>query len=259
MANSAAARMPGGRSLRPDHVLTWRQRKILQAIRNSVQRRGYPPSIREIAEAVGLTSVSSVSHQLTTLQRKGYLHRDTRRPRTMEVRLPGHAAVRPDQRGEGETAAGVPRGGPDVPSREAVYVPLVDRIAAGAPILADKAVEDVFPLPRQLVGKGPLFLLKMTGDSMIDAAIADGDLVVVRQQPSVDDGDTVAAVIGHAATVKVFQHRDGREWLIPRNPAHAPIPADNATILGKVVAVIRRTDTRGPAADVLDHGGRGAL
>ena len=167
----------------PDHVLTWRQRKVLQVIRDSVQKRGYPPSMREIGEAVGLTSTSSVSYQLSTLQRKGYLHRDVGRPRTVEVRLPGHPAVRPEQQAVNGTAeAEVPADGMDIASQEATYVPLVGRIAAGVPITADQQVEDIFPLPRQLVGEGSLFMLKVAGDSMINAAIADGDWVVIRQQ-----------------------------------------------------------------------------
>src|SRR5579859_5289299 len=131
----------------PDHVLTWRQRKVLQVIRDSVQKRGYPPSMREIGEAVGLTSTSSVSYQLSTLQRKGYLHRDVGRPRTVEVRLPGHPAIRPEQAANGTAAA--PEGevsadGMDIASQEATYVPLVGRIAAGVPITAEQQVEDIF-------------------------------------------------------------------------------------------------------------------
>ncbi|HTU08196.1 MAG TPA: transcriptional repressor LexA, partial [Trebonia sp.] len=174
----------------PDHVLTWRQRKVLQVIRDSVQKRGYPPSMREIGEAVGLTSTSSVSYQLSTLQRKGYLHRDVGRPRTVEVRLPGHPAVRPEQ--NRETEAEVPAGGDgglDIASQEATYVPLVGRIAAGIPVLAEEQVEDILPLPRQLVGEGTLFMLNVTGDSMINAAIADGDWVVVRQQEDAENGE----------------------------------------------------------------------
>jgi repressor LexA len=230
----------------PDHVLTWRQRKVLQVIRESVQRRGYPPSMREIGEAVGLTSTSSVSYQLSTLQSKGYLRRDAGRPRTVEVRLPGHPAVRPEpEAGAGEArefgpgGTGIP-GGTDIPSQEATYVPLVGRIAAGGPILAEEAIEDVFPLPKQIVGEGTLFLLKVTGDSMINAAIADGDWVVVRQQPVADSGDIVAAMIEGEATVKTFKRSDGHVWLMPHNPAYTPIPGDNATILGRVVAVFRR-------------------
>jgi repressor LexA len=222
----------------PDHVLTWRQRKVLQVIRESVQKRGYPPSMREIGEAVGLTSTSSVSYQLSTLQKKGYLHRDVGRPRTVEVRLPGHPAVRPEPGREEEVAADIP--GIDIPSQEAIYVPLVGRIAAGGPILAEQSVEDVFPLPRQLVGEGTLFLLKMAGDSMINAAIADGDWVVIRQQPDANNGDIVAAMLDGEATVKTFKQGDGHVWLIPHNPTYTPILGDEATILGRVVAVLRR-------------------
>src|ERR1700693_5939981 len=174
----------------PDHVLTWRQRKVLQVIRESVQKRGYPPSMREIGEAVGLTSTSSVSYQLSTLQKKGYLHRDVGRPRTVEVRLPGHPAVRPEPGREREPEvppSNLP--GNDIPSQEAAFVPLIGRIAAGGPILAEQYVEDIFPLPRQLVGEGTLFLLRVVGDSMINAAIADGDWVVVRQQEDGGNGD----------------------------------------------------------------------
>jgi repressor LexA len=225
----------------PDHVLTWRQRKVLQVIRDSVQKRGYPPSMREIGEAVGLTSTSSVSYQLSTLQKKGYLHRDVGRPRTVEVRLPGHPAIRPEGREVAvEIEADLAATSFDIPSQEAIYVPLVGRIAAGGPILAEQSVEDVFPLPRQLVGEGTLFLLKVAGDSMINAAIADGDWVVVRQQPDAINGDIVAAMIDGEATVKTFKKSDGHVWLMPHNPSYAPILGDESSILGKVVAVLRR-------------------
>lgn len=230
----------------PGHVLTWRQRKVLQVIRESVQRRGYPPSMREIGEAVGLTSTSSVSYQLSTLQAKGYLHRDAGRPRTVEVRLPGHPAVRPDlEHDEEEESAEVALSAIDIPSQEAAYVPLVGRIAAGGPIIAEERVEDVFPLPKQLVGEGTHFLLRVSGDSMINAAIADGDWVVIRQQPEAQNGEIVAAMVEGegpegVATVKTFKKSDGHVWLIPHNPAFAPILGDEATILGKVVAVLRR-------------------
>jgi repressor LexA len=217
----------------PDHVLTWRQRKVLQVIRESVQRRGYPPSMREIGEAVGLTSTSSVSYQLSTLQSKGYLRRDAGRPRTVEVRLPGHPAVRPEPDMDDESPM-------DIASQEAAYVPLVGRIAAGGPILAEEAIEDIFPLPRQIVGEGTLFLLKVVGDSMVNAAIADGDWVVVRQQPVAENGDIVAAMLDGEATVKTFKRSADHIWLMPHNPAYTPIPGDEAEILGKVVAVLRR-------------------
>ena len=229
----------------PGHVLTWRQRKVLQVIRDSVQKRGYPPSMREIGEAVGLTSTSSVSYQLSTLQAKGYLHRDAGRPRTVEVRLPGHPAVRPEFEQDDEETAEGPAGAFDIPSQEAAYVPLVGRIAAGGPIIAEQRVEDVFPLPKQLVGEGEHFLLKVSGDSMINAAITDGDWVVVRSQPNAENGEIVAAMVeGEGpegeATVKTFKKSDGHVWLIPHNPLYAPILGDEATILGKVVAVLRR-------------------
>jgi len=224
----------------PEHVLTWRQRKVLQVIRDSVQKRGYPPSMREIGEAVGLTSTSSVSYQLSTLQRKGYLHRDVGRPRTVEVRLPGHPAIRPeynrDSGGDGDLSSD----GLDIVSQEATNVPLLGRIAAGGPILAEQMVEDIFPLPRQLVGEGTLFMLKVAGDSMINAAIADGDWVVIRQQKNAENGEIVAAMIDGEATVKTFKQSDGHVWLMPHNPAFTPILGDDAEVLGKVVAVLRR-------------------
>ncbi len=214
--------------------LTNRQRLVLETIRDSIERRGYPPSMREIGEAVGLTSPSSVAHQLTALERKGYLRRDPNRPRAIEVTLPGQSPTRPGDPHEIDpTDVGEARPAPS-------YVPVVGRIAAGGPILAEQAVEEVFPLPRQLVGDGQLFLLKVVGDSMIEAAICDGDWVVVRQQPVADNGEIVAAMLDNEATVKTFRRRDGHVWLLPQNPAYEPIPGDEATILGRVVAVLRR-------------------
>jgi repressor LexA len=231
----------------PSHVLTWRQRRVLQVIRESVQRRGYPPSMREIGEAVGLTSTSSVSYQLSTLQSKGYLRRDPNRPRAVEVRLPGRTPVRAEPLADGlidgmteSIAADTSEPGDAEAVSGTAYVPLVGRIAAGGPILAEEVVEDVFPLPRQVVGEGTLFLLKVVGDSMIEAAIADGDWVVVRQQPVAENGDIVAAMIDGEATVKTFKRRDGHVWLMPQNPAYEPIPGDEAAVLGRVVAVLRR-------------------
>src|SRR5919206_1434198 len=187
--------------------------------------------MREIGEAVGLTSPSSVAHQLTTLERKGFLRRDPNRPRAIEVILPGEA----------RREAGAPVSADESDSGDArpapSYVPVVGRIAAGGPILAEQVVEDVFPLPRQLVGDGQLFLLQVKGDSMIEAAIADGDWVVVRQQPAADNGDIVAAMIDGEATVKTFKRKDGHVWLVPHNPSYEPIPGDEATVLGKVTAV----------------------
>jgi repressor LexA len=223
----------------PDPVtgLTRRQQAILDVIRDSVERRGYPPSIREICESAGLASTSSVAHQLSMLERKGFLRRDPNRPRAVDVRTgatpAGGSAAKAARRALAVTD--------DAPRGEApVFVPVVGRIAAGGPILAEQAVESVFPLPRELVGDGTLFLLKVSGDSMIDAAICDGDWVVVRQQPVAEPGDIVAAMLDGEATVKTFKRRDGHVWLMPHNPAYEPIPGDEATILGRVVSVLRR-------------------
>ena len=214
--------------------LTQRQRRVLEVIRDSIERRGYPPSVREIGEAVGLSSASSVAHQLSVLQKKGWLRRDPNRPRALDVRLPDdspHAAAALTE------IPGVPE---DVGVSAPTYVPLVGRIAAGGPVLAEQAVEEVFPLPRELVGEGTLFMLKVTGDSMVEAAICDGDWVVVRQQPTAENGEIVAAMIDGEATVKTYKRRDGHIWLLPHNPAYEPIPGDEATVLGRVVSVLRR-------------------
>lgn len=219
-----------------DPTLTVRQRTILDVIRTSVNERGYPPSIREIGDAVGLTSTSSVAHQLRTLERKGYLRRDPNRPRAVDVRPPKNAAAgAPAAPG---TEGGSRAGAGDLP--EPTFVPVLGRIAAGGPILAEEAVEDVFPLPRELVGEGALFLLKVVGESMVDAAICDGDWVVVRQQNVADNGDIVAAMIDGEATVKTFKRTGGQVWLIPHNPAFDPIPGNDAAVLGKVVTVLRK-------------------
>ena len=218
-----------------ENGLTPRQRKVLEVIRDSVERRGYPPTIREIGEAVGLTSTSSVSYQLLTLQKKGFLRKDPSRPRAVDVRLPGEAAAAVLAADEAQDEAAERAAHP-----RPAYVPVLGRIAAGGPILAEEAIEDVFPLPRELVGTGTLFMLKVVGDSMTDAAISDGDWVVVRQQPNADNGDIVAAMIDGEATVKTFKKRDGHVWLLPHNPNYAPIPGDEATILGRVVTVLRK-------------------
>ncbi len=222
--------------------LTPRQRLVLETVRASVESRGYPPSMREIGDAVGLTSPSSVKHQLTALERKGYLRRDPNRPRAIEVVQPddsrGVTALPggPDLRvtGLGDEDSALRDGAP-----EAAYVPVVGRIAAGGPILAEQLVEDVFPLPRQLVGAGELFLLKVVGDSMIDAAICDGDWVVVRRQPVAENGEIVAAMLDGEATVKTLKRADGHVWLLPQNAAYSPIDGDHAEVLGRVVSVLR--------------------
>ncbi len=232
---------------RPDagDGLTVRQRRVLEVIRDSIDRRGYPPSVREIGEAVGLSSASSVAHQLSTLQRKGYLRRDPNRPRALDVRTPEETADDIASGTSGPWAAanaGTP--GTAVSQDEQLpqpsYVPVVGRIAAGGPILAEQAIEDVFPLPREIVGDGTLFLLRVIGDSMIEAAICDGDWVVVRQQPTAESGEIVAAMIDGEATVKTFKRRGSRVWLLPHNAAYEPIPGDDATVLGRVVSVLRK-------------------
>jgi repressor LexA len=229
-ASSDSSSVEVGESRR-DTTLTERQRTILEVIRSSVTTRGYPPSIREIGDAVGLTSTSSVAHQLRTLERKGFLRRDPNRPRAVDVRSAedvAHAhAVMTDVAGSDALP-------------EPTYVPVLGRIAAGGPILAEEAVEDVFPLPRELVGEGSLFLLKVVGESMVDAAICDGDWVVVRQQNVADNGDIVAAMIDGEATVKTFKRTGGQVWLMPHNPVFDPIPGNEAAILGKVVTVLRK-------------------
>jgi repressor LexA len=205
--------------------LTPRQRRILEVLRDAVERRGYPPSVREIGEAVGLTSTSSVAHQLKVLEHKGFLRRDPNRPRAVEMLPVPHAGDESDERAMRPTPT---------------YVPVVGRIAAGGPVLAEELVEDVFPLPRELVGTGTLFLLRVVGDSMLDVGIFDGDWVVVRQQPTADPGDIVAAMIDGEATVKTYKRRDGHVWLMPNNPSFEPIPGDDAVILGRVVTVLRK-------------------
>jgi repressor LexA len=203
-----------------DHSeLTTVQQRIMDVIKDSMLTRNYAPSMREIGEAVGLSSTASVSHQLNKLELLGFISRDPRRPRTIDVL---------------GVESSIESFNPD-----AAMVPLVGRIAAGGPITAEQNVEDVFALPRQLVGQGELFLLKVVGESMIDAAICDGDWVVVRQQQSADNGDIVAALLEDEATVKTFKQRDGHTWLLPRNSAFEPILGDQAVILGKVVAVLR--------------------
>ena len=214
----------------PKGALTQRQRTILDVIRASVTTRGYPPSIREIGDAVGLTSTSSVAHQLRTLEKKGYLRRDPNRPRAVDIRGA-------DESAHPEVVTDV-AGSDALP--EPTFVPVLGRIAAGGPILAEEAVEDVFPLPRELVGEGSLFLLKVVGESMVDAAICDGDWVVVRQQSTANNGDIVAAMIDGEATVKTFKRKGNQVWLMPHNPAFDPIPGNEAAILGKVVTVIRK-------------------
>lgn len=219
--------------------LSVRQRKVLDVIRHTVDTRGYPPSLREIGETVGLTSPSSVAHQLRMLEKKGYVRRDPHRPRAIEIVLPnsGDGSATGYRRREPEDIdlTGI---GDAMP--EPTMVPVVGRIAAGGPILAEESIEEVFPLPRQVVGTGELFLLKVVGDSMIDAAICDGDWVAVRRAPTAEPGQIVAAMLDNEATVKTFKRVRGKVWLMPHNPAYDPIDGDDAVVLGVVTAVVRR-------------------
>jgi repressor LexA len=218
-----------------DPGLTPLRQKIIRVIGDSVRSRGYPPSLREIGAGVGLASTSSVSYQMTVLKAMGYVSHEAGRPRTAVLRLPGREDAGPGAAapGDGRIAA----------------VPLVGRIAAGTPVIADQLAglaEDVISVPRMLTGEGNLVALRVTGDSMVGAAIADGDWVVVREQPDAGSGDIVAAMLAsdvsadYEATVKTLKKADGHVWLLPHNPAYSPIPADDAIIIGKVVSVLRR-------------------
>jgi repressor LexA len=208
-------------------MLTPQQEKIQAFIEYSLDSRGVPPSMREICDNTGLSSTSSVSHQLSQLERAGYIKRHANTARTLEVLI----RLSPEADSTVTPLVSV--------SDNIVSVPLVGRIAAGIPITAEQHVEDVVGLPRQLVGNGNLFMLKVVGDSMIDAAICDGDWVVVREQATADNGDIVAAMLDEEATVKVFKQRDGHTWLLPQNSAYEPILGDHATVMGKVVTVLR--------------------
>lgn len=213
--------------------LSAKQMAILDVIQRSVSQRGYPPSMREIGDAVGLASLSSVTYQLKQLELSGYLRRDPNRPRALEVLIEVPQQSEASAFSDGEDFSSSASVG------DAAMVPLVGRIAAGIPITAEQQVDEIFPLPRQLVGKGELFMLKVVGDSMIDAAICDGDWVVIRAQKTAENGEIVAAMLDNEATVKVFRQRDGHTWLLPRNSNFEPILGDYAEVLGKVVAVLR--------------------
>jgi repressor LexA len=203
-------------------VLPERQRRILAVIRDFAVRHGYPPSTRWIGEAVGLRSPSSVARHLKALEEKGFLRRGAGVARPMDVRL-------------------FLNSGTESPTeRDAVTVPVVGDIAAGVPIAADEHVGEMLSLPRELVGRGTVFGLRVRGDSMVDAAICDGDIVVVRQQPDAQTGEIVAALLDGEATVKVYRRRGGHVYLEPRNPAYDVIDGDDAVIMGKVFSVMRR-------------------
>lgn len=230
---SKVAELPDGP---PDATgLTPRQQRILAHLKECLEQRGYPPSMREIGSAVGLTSTSSVAHQLKVLEEKGFLKRDPHRPRALEVFLPELLQKR---QGLSKSADNFDDAGYDV-FPDAVNVPVVGTIAAGAPILAEERTETVFPLPKELVGDGTLFLLKVKGDSMIEAAICDGDYIVVKQAQTAENGEFVAALLDDEATVKEFRRKDGKVWLLPHNASLEPIDGTHATILGVVTAVLR--------------------
>lgn len=205
------------------HGLTERQQNILAFIHESMEGRAYPPSMREIADAVGLRSTSAVSYQLNLLAEMGYLARDANKARTV-VEKP--RSLRVIQEGNG--------------SQNMVCVPLFERIAAGTPVMANPDSEDIMRLPREMVGSGDVFAVRVVGDSMVNANIFDGDCVVVRQQQVADDGDIVAARIDDEATVKTFQRANGHVWLMPQNPAYEPILGDRCRLMGKVVATVHR-------------------
>lgn len=211
--------------------LSPRQRRILEVIRDAVVLRGYPPSIREIGDAAGLQSTSSVAYQLKELEKKGFLRRDPNKPRAVDVRhLPGDSAPK-----KAPAPATVP---PEASATS--YVPIVGSIAAGSPILAEENVDDYFPLPSDVVGDGELYMLKVSGDSMRDAGILHGDWIVMRSQPVAEEGEFVAALIDGEATVKEF-HKDATGvWLLPHNDAYDPIDGTHAQIMGKVVSVMRK-------------------
>lgn len=216
--------------------LTGRQAKVLGAVRAHISRHGFAPSFREIGEAVGLKSPSSVKHQLKVLEDKGLLRMNANKGRALEL-------VESTTPPEPSTAAAVLPFAPDDSSAsilESRDVPLVGRIAAGTPITAEQHVDDVMRLPERLTGQGNLFMLEVHGDSMVDAAICDGDFVVVREQPTASNGDIVAALLDDEATVKTLRMDHGHVWLMPHNPAYSPIDGTHATIMGKVVTVLRK-------------------
>ena len=216
-APATVSELPDGPA--DDNGLTTRQQLILDVIKKAIETNGYPPSMREIGQAAGLASPASVKYQIEALVDKGFIRKDASKGRAFEITDPND--------------------GDSIKPEKTVNIPLVGRIAAGGPILAEQHIEEVFPLPESLVGQGELFLLKVVGDSMIDVAICDGDYVVIRSQKNAEKGEIVAAMIDGEATVKTFSKKDGHYWLLPANDNYAPIPADDAEILGKVTAVLR--------------------
>ncbi|GEA15387.1 LexA repressor [Moorella sp. E308F] len=199
--------------------LTPKQEMILQYIRQFTNTHGYPPTVRDICKAVGLNSTSTVHGHLSRLEKKGYIRRDPTRSRAIEL------------------VERAPKTGGDV-----VYAPLVGKIAAGQPILAVENIEDTFPLPSQITGKEEVFILRVQGDSMIEAGILDGDYIIVRPQDTAENGDIVVALLGEEATVKYFYRYDDHVELVPANSRMQPIKAREVTIMGKVIGLLRRSN-----------------
>ena len=214
-----------------DEKLSSRQLTILEFLGEFIAENGYAPTVRETCTGTGLSSPSSVKYHFDALEKKGYIERDPRRPRTLMITAIGKERL--------PNVIELPSSQESATHADAVDVPLVGRIAAGSPILADQMVEEVFSIPRQMTGSGDMFMLEVSGDSMIDVGIYDGDWVVVRRQQVAEKGDIVAALIDDEATVKTFDRKEGHVWLLPQNPSYAPIPGDRSTILGRVVTVIR--------------------
>lgn len=232
------ARKPAQNSGKPDvSQLSARQRRILEVIHDAVLLRGYPPSIREIGDAAGLQSTSSVAYQLKQLEEKGFLRRDPNKPRAVDVRHLNED--KPAKKQKEATEKSLPTAPPEASTFS--YIPVVGRIAAGAPITAEENIDTYYPMPEEIVGNGELYMLQVVGDSMQDAGILNGDWVIVRSQNTCEEGDFVAALLeGEEATVKEFHRDSSGVWLLPHNESYAPIKGDEAEIMGKVVSVMRK-------------------
>ncbi|GAB3941454.1 transcriptional repressor LexA [Corynebacterium tapiri] len=213
-------------------TLSPRQKRILEVIRDAVVLRGYAPSIREIGDAAGLQSTSSVAYQLNELEKKGFLRRDPNKPRAVDIR---HLNDSPAEAPAPEKNSSIPQD-----ASQPSYIPVVGQIAAGSPILAEQEVDGYFPMPADIVGEGELYMLRVVGDSMKLAGIMDGDWVIVRAQPVAEEGEFVAALLDGEATVKELHRDSSGVWLLPHNEDYDPIRGDEAEIMGKVVSVFRR-------------------